>query len=228
LTVETVRPALQGQDDEHYAQPRVISITQATELGTVYQPGEIESLARLAHDNKMFLHIDGARIANAAACLGMSFREITRDLGVDLLSFGGTKNGMMYGEAIVLFNSALTQNFKYIRKQGMHLASKMRFIAAQFEAYLINGLWLRNAAHANTMAQKLARELTGVPGIHIMHPVETNGVFAAIPGHIIAPLQQVYPFYVWDEKHAVVRWMTTFDTTDDDVLRFVSSIKGLL
>ncbi len=149
LRPEQIKPFLHGVGFEHHVQPRVISVSQATEMGTVYTKNELKTLARFAHDHNMLLHVDGARIANAAVSLNASLREITADVGVDVLSFGGAKNGMMYGEAVVFFDKKLAHNFKYIRKQGMHLPSKMRFISAQFEALLSGDLWRRSAAHAN-------------------------------------------------------------------------------
>ena len=163
LTVESVSHAYHGIDDPHHVQPRVISITQATEVGTVYQPGEIKALARFAHQRGMFLHMDGARIANAAASLGQTLRQATRDLGVDVLSFGGTKNGALGAEAVVFFDKKLGHDFLYLRKQGMQLASKMRFISAQFDALFTGDLWLKSARHANRMARLLQKELRKIP-----------------------------------------------------------------
>jgi threonine aldolase len=228
LTCDGIREHLHGFGFEHHAQPRAISITQATEMGTVYTPEEIAAIADLAHGHDMLLHVDGARLANAAAALGLDFRQLTADVGVDVLSFGGTKNGMMVGEAIVFFNTDLARRFKYRRKQGMQLASKMRFIAAQFEALLSNDLWRRCARHANRMASLLAEELQALPGIRISQKVESNGVFAIVPPEIIAPLQAVCPFYVWNQKTSEVRWMTSFDTTEDDILRFIGELQKAL
>jgi len=220
LTVESVSHAYHGIGDQHHVQPRVISITQVTEMGTVYQAKEIRELARFAHQRDMFLHMDGARIANAAVSLGLNLRQATRDLGVDVLSFGGTKNGAMGAEAVVFFNQKLARDFLYLRKQGMQLASKMRFISVQFEALLSNDLWRKNAAHANRMAALLAKEVRNIPRVGIVYPVEANGVFAQIPRHAIAKLQKRYFFYVWNEEESVVRWMCSFDTTEEDVRRF--------
>jgi threonine aldolase len=228
LTVDAVSRAYHGIGDQHHVQPRVISITQTTEVGTVYRPGEIKSLARFAHDRKMFLHMDGARIANAAASLGLSLRQATRDLGVDVLSFGGTKNGLMGAEAVVFFNAKLSRNFLYLRKQGMQLASKMRFIAAQFEGLLSNNLWLKNAGHANKMAQLLQKQLRNLSQVQIVYPVEANGVFAQIPRHAIAKLQKRYFFYVWNEEQSVVRWMCSFDTTEQDVREFARFVGEII
>ncbi len=220
LTVESVSHAYHGIGDQHHVQPRVISITQATEMGTVYQPREIRDLARFAHQHQMFLHMDGARIANAAVSLGITLREATRDLGVDVLSFGGTKNGAMGAEAVVFFDKKLAQDFLYLRKQGMQLASKMRFISAQLEALLSNQLWRKNAEHANRMAALLKKEVGKIPQVKIVYPVEANGVFAQIPRRAIAKLQKRYFFYVWNEEESVVRWMCSFDTTPEDVRQF--------
>jgi len=228
LTCEGVGRHLHGFGFEHHAQPRVISITQATELGTVYRPEEIRAIADLAHRHRMVLHMDGARLANAAVHLGTDLRTLTADCGVDVLSFGGTKNGMMVGEAIVFFNTDLARNFKYRRKQGMQLASKMRFIAAQFQALLSNDLWQRCAAQANRMAALLAEALGDVPPIQVSRPVESNAVFARVPPDIIAPLQAARPFYVWDEAASEVRWMTAFDTTEDDIRHFIAALKRIM
>ncbi|HTA23046.1 MAG TPA: low specificity L-threonine aldolase [Terriglobales bacterium] len=230
LTVESVSHAYHGIGDQHHVQPKVISITQATELGTVYQPKEIRELARFAHERDMFLHMDGARIANAAVSLGLNLRQATRDLGVDVLSFGGTKNGAMGAEAVVFFDKTLANDFLYMRKQGMQLASKMRFISTQLEALLSDGLWKKNAQHANRMAGLLTKAITKIPGVKIVYPVEANGVFARIPRRAIAKLQKRYFFYVWSEEESVVRWMCSFDTTEADVRQFArfvaETVKG--
>jgi len=225
LTVEAVAQAYHGIGDQHHVQPRVISITQSTEMGTVYSPDEIRALADFAHDRKMFLHMDGARIANAAASLSLSLKQITRDCGVDVLSFGGTKNGVMGAEAVLFFDAKLSRDFLFLRKQGMQLASKMRFISAQLDALLTNNLWLKNAQHSNAMAKLLERELGRIPQVRIVYPVEANGVFAKIPHHAIAKLQKRYFFYVWSEEDSVVRWMCSFDTTEQDVKQFVRFVE---
>ena len=205
-------------------QPRVISITQATEVGTVYKPDEIKALARFAHERGMFLHVDGARIANAAASLGQTLRQATRDLEVDVLSFGGTKNGAMGAEAVVFFDKKLAQDFLYMRKQGMQLASKMRFISAQFDALFAGDLWLKSAKHANRMAHLLRKKLWEIPQVKIVYKVEANGVFVKVPRPAIAKLLRRYFFYVWDEQHSVVRWMCSFDTTEQDVTEFAKFV----
>jgi len=221
ISLDAVRHAYHGIGDEHHSQPRVISITQSTEMGTVYQPEEIRALARFAHENKMFLHVDGARIANAAASLGQNLRQATRDLGVDVLSFGGTKNGILGGEAVVFFQPELGDDFLYLRKQSMQLASKMRFIAAQFGALLTDDLWRRSAEHANRMARLLEKEVSRIPGIKVIWKVEANGVFAQIPRHAIEKIKQHYFFYMWMEEESIVRWMCSFDTTEEDIRDFV-------
>jgi len=224
ITLDAVRHAYHGIGDQHHVQPRVVSITQASEMGTVYQPDEMQALARFAHEHEMFLHVDGARIANAAVSLGQTLRQATRDLGVDVLSFGGTKNGIMGGEAVVFFNRALSADFLYLRKQGMQLASKMRFIAVQFEALLTNDLWRRSAEHSNRMARMLEAELKRVPKVTIVWRVEANGVFAQIPRRAIEKIKERYFFYPWIEEECIVRWMCSFDTTEEDVRDFVAVV----
>lgn len=224
LSVETVALAYHGIGDQHHVQPKVISITQSTEMGTVYQPGEIKALAEFAHGHTMFLHMDGARLSNAAVAQGVTLRQATRDLGVDVLSFGGTKNGLMGVEAVVFFRRELAQDFLYVRKQAMQLASKMRYLAVQMEALLTNDLWQRSAEHANRMARLLEQEIKKIPRVRIVYPVEANGVFAQIPQEAIKKIQARYFFYVWDEEESVVRWMCSFDTTEEDVRQFAALV----
>jgi len=228
LTLPAVRAAYHGIGVEHHVQPRVISITQATEVGTVYKPYEIRQLAQFAHNNAMFLHADGARIANAAAALGLDLRQATRDLGIDVLSFGATKNGAMGAEAVIFFNPAHAADFKFYRKQGMQLSSKMRFMSAQFAALFKDDLWLRNARHANQMAQLLKREVSRIPQLKVVYRGEANGVFVQIPRRAIAKLQKRYFFYVWDEERSVVRWMCSWDTTEADVKQFVEFLRRVI
>lgn len=228
LTVEAVAEAYHGIGDQHHVQPRVISITQSTEMGTVYRPAEIEELARFAHERGMFLHMDGARISNAVAAQRLTLRQATRDLGVDVLSFGGTKNGLMGAEAVVFFRPDLAQDFLFVRKQGMQLASKMRYMSAQMEALLTNDLWQRNAEHANRMAQLLEQALRKIPRIKIVYPVQANGVFAQIPRKAIEKIQERYFFYVWSEAESVVRWMCSFDTTEEDVREFAKFVEKVV
>lgn len=210
---------------EHHAQPKVISLTQSTEMGTVYTAGEIGKLADFAHEKGMLLHMDGARIANAAVSLNLSFRQFTTDAGVDLLSFGGTKNGMMFGEAICFLKPGLSGDFKYIRKQGMQLASKMRFISAQFIAYFRNDLWKNSALHANRMAKQLCNELSEVDGITITQPVQANGVFVIMPPLVAEKLRKRYFFYTWNEQIPEYRLMTSWDTQEKDIDEFISLLK---
>jgi threonine aldolase len=228
-----LRPAditrqLHSVGDEHRVQPRVVSITQATELGTVYTPDEIRSLAETAHRHELLLHLDGARIANAAVSLALPFRQFTTDAGVDVVSFGGTKNGLMAAEAIVFLNGLAPEDMPFIRKQGMQLASKMRFLAAQFLALLGTDLWRRTAEHANRMARMLAEGVRDVPGITLTQPVEANGVFARVPPVHIPALQERAFFYVWNAATAEVRWMTAWDTTEEDVERFAEAMREIV
>lgn len=228
ITVPEIQQHVHGIGFEHHSQPKVISITQSTEMGTVYTIKEIADICTYAHQNNMLVHVDGARIANAAASLGISFTEMIKDTGVDVLSFGGTKNGMMYGEAIVFLKPGLAENFKYFRKQGMQLASKMRFISTQFLAYFNNNLWLKNATHANDMARLLEQKIREIPQVKITQDVQANGVFAIVPKHIIHKLQDQYFFYEWNEFTGEVRWMTSWDTTTEDIEGFVKVLKELL
>ncbi len=228
LRVESIKHFLHGVGFEHHVQPRVISVSQATEMGTVYTKAELKTLANFAHANDMLLHVDGARISNAAVSLNATFKEMTAGVGVDVLSFGGAKNGMMYGEAVVFFDKKRAADFKYIRKQGMHLPSKMRFISAQFDALLSGDLWKRSATHSNRMAQLLASELEKVPLIKLTQPVEANGVFAIVPAKYIEALQKKYFFYVWNEEISEARFMTSFDTTEKDIEEFVWLVKRIV
>jgi threonine aldolase len=241
LTVDTAHGKLEPADvgrwddrrgDQHHVQPRVVSISQASELGTVYAPDEVRALAEAAHERDMLLHVDGARLANAAAALDVSLAELTTDAGVDVLSFGGTKNGCLGAEAIVFGRSELALGFEFVRKQGMQLASKMRFVAAQFEALLDGDLWLRNARQANAMASRLAAAVAEIDAVELTHPVEANGVFARLPrraiDRLLAELPGEPPFYVWDEAADEVRWMCSWDTTPEDVAAFAAAIAAAL
>jgi threonine aldolase len=223
-----IEPWLDEAGDEHVSQPKVVSITQATELGTLYQPDEVRDIARLAHKYGLLLHMDGARICNAAAALKKPLREITRDLGVDVLSFGGTKNGLMFGEAVVFFDKKLARNFKFIRKQGLQLGSKSRFLGAQFDALLTGDLWLECAAHANKMAALLEDAVRPMARVKIVEKVETNALFAQVPADHIKRLQEKYLFLFWNQRQSIVRWMTAFDTTADDVRGFAEAIRAEL
>lgn len=214
--------------DVHSAQPKVISITQPTEVGTVYSIEEIKAIADLAHKYNMYLHMDGSRLSNAAVALGKSFKEMTIDCGVDVLSFGGTKNGMMLGESVVFFNKNIAPDFKYIRKNMLQLYSKMRFVSCQFEAFLSNDVWKKNALHANDMAKKLEKKLKNIPEVKIIEPVETNAIFASLPKKVIEPLRDKFPFYIWNETQSIVRFMTNFDTTEEDINEFCYTLVSLL
>ena len=226
LTPELVKSRLHGFCFEHHSQPKAISISQPTELGTLYTLDEIKSLADLAHSYNMYLHVDGARLANAAVALGCTFKEMTTDLGVDALSFGGTKNGLLMGESCVLLNPTLDVDMKYRRKQMTQLCSKMRFMAAQFICYLESGIWRRNAEHSNRMAQLLHSQLlTFNSQLKVMYPVQVNSVFVQLPTEVWHRLQERYFFYDWDEANDVVRWMCSFDTTEEDIHAFVYALK---
>jgi threonine aldolase len=227
LTPELVRPLLLAAHGEHNVQPAVLASSQVTELGTVYTIDEIAALADFAHQHDMLLFLDGARLANAAASLGCSMRAITTDAGVDVLTFGGTKNGLLYGEAIVFLRPELARRASFARKQGGQLASKMRFIAAQFDALLTDDLWLHNARHANTMAAQLADAISNLPGVELLHAPQANSIFARIPRAAIEPLQQWSFFWIWDETNDTVRWMTSYATTEEDVTRFADGLRAI-
>ena len=220
LTKGLLGKHLHGFDFEHHSQPKVVSITQATEMGTVYSPEEIRDLADFVHAHDMYLHMDGARIANAAAALDLPFRDFTAEAGVDVLSFGGTKNGMMYGEAVCFLREGLSEDFKYIRKQGMQLASKMRYVSAQFIAYFRNDLWLKNARKANTMAKKLAGRIEKIEGVRISQEVHSNGVFIILPAEVAEEMRKEYFFYPWNMEISEYRLMTSWDTCDEDIEGF--------
>jgi threonine aldolase len=228
LTPELVEPLLSRTGNVHHTQPKVISISQSTELGTVYSLDDLKTLCRFAHENGMYVHLDGARISNAVAALGVSLKEATVDCGIDIMSFGGTKNGLMIGEAVLIFNEELAENAPYFQKQSAQLFSKNRFIAAQFTALLTNHLWQRMATHANSMAQLLANEMKAIPGVTITRKVQANAVFAIIPTPAIEPLQKQFPFYVWDELTHELRWMCSFDTTEEEIISFATTLRNLI
>lgn len=229
ITPELIRAQHWGIGDFHHAQPRVVLVTQSTEYGTRYSLDELRAITSTAHELGMYVYLDGARIANAAAGLGCTFKEMTTEIGIDALSFGATKNGAMGAEAVVILNPAIKagETLGYIRKQYMQLASKMRFVSAQFIALLDDGLWRENAEHSNSMAQYLASRVTGIPGVTITQAVEANAVFAIIPESITPALQDVTPFYVWNEATNEVRWMCSWDTTTEDIDMFVSALSSL-
>lgn len=230
LTPELIDREAFGWGDEHRAQPLVVSITQSTELGTIYRPEDIQAICDHAHSLGMWVHLDGARISNAAAALGLRFRAFTRDVGVDVVSFGGTKNGLMLGEAIVVLNPEAATGLRFIRKFNMQLASKMRFVSAQLIALLEGDVWLRGAQHANTMAARLRRSLENAivagdaPGLGFSQATQANAVFATLPPGVADRLREKVRFYDWDASKGEVRWMCAFDTTEADVDRFVSLI----
>lgn len=228
LTPDLLRPRLVGFGFEHHSQPKAISISQPTELGTLYSLEEIRALSDLAHDNGMFLHVDGARLANAAAAMDVTFKQLTTDLGVDCVSFGGTKNGMMIGESVVVLNPELNVDVRYRRKQMAQLGSKLRFVAAQFHAYLVGDLWKKNASQSNRMAQLLFQSVKDLPSLEVQYEVQANSVFVKLPRVVWQRLQNEYFFYDWDFDKDVVRWMCSFDTTEDDVHTFVKTLKSLL
>lgn len=212
----------------HHTQPKVISISQSTELGTIYSLDELKALSQFAHKNKMYLHVDGARLSNAVAALGCTLKEATTDCGIDVMSFGGTKNGLLIGEAILLFNKELRENAPYYHKQSAQLFSKNRFIAAQFRALLTNELWKRMSMHSNRMAQLLESELAAIKGVTITQKVQSNAVFAILPKHAVEPLRSIYHFYDWNVETGEVRLMCSFDTTEVEVKGFAAKLKSLL
>ena len=229
LTPEAVEPLITARTgDEHAVQPRVVSITQATELGTLYSPQEIRVLADLAHGHGLLLHLDGARLANAAAALDCTLAALTAEAGVDLVSFGGTKNGLLGGEAVVVLAPGLADALPYLRKQSLQLASKMRFIAAQFDALLTGELWRANAANANAMAARLAQAVRDLPGVELTRPVQANAVFAIVPAAVREALRERFDFYTWDEATGEVRWMCSWDTTSEDVDAFADAVAAAL
>jgi threonine aldolase len=238
LTPAMIEPHLHVLGVEHHPQPAVAYISQTTELGTVYTAAEVRALADFLHSHGMYLHTDGARLANAAAALGCTLREITVDAGVDVLSFGGTKNGMMTGEAVVAFRPEIARDMRFIRKQSAQLASKMRYLAAQWLPYLADGeagtageagvaekagaapLWLENARHANAMAGRLAEVLARTPSVRFTQRVESNQIFCILPPGLLARLRERYFFYMWNEAAGEARFVTSWDTTDDDIAEF--------
>jgi len=225
LTPELVESRIERIGDEHAIQPGVVSVTQSTELGTLYTPDELRALADHAHGHGMRLHVDGARLANAAEALGVELREITTDAGADVVSFGGTKAGLMLGEAIVLLGDGLEPALPYLRKQSMQLASKMRYVAAQFEALLTGGLWRQAAGRANAMAARLAAALEGAEGVRITQRVQANVVFAVLPPGVAERLQAEWGFYTWNEHTGEVRWMCSHDTRAEDVDAFAAAVR---
>ncbi|MHA7140809.1 threonine aldolase family protein [Arthrobacter sp. Sr33] len=225
LTPELIDLEAWGWGDEHRAQPLAVSITQTTELGTLYTVEEIRAIADHVHARGMHLHLDGARIANAAAALNLPLRAFTRDAGVDILSFGGTKNGLIFGECVVVLNPDAATGLTYLRKMNMQLASKMRFISAQLIALLEDGLWLRSAAHSNAMAARLTALVQEIPGVQLTQQTTANAVFAVLPRDAADRVREQFKFYDWDTATGEVRWMCSFDTTADDVDAFAEAIR---
>lgn len=228
LTPEQVTERLHGLGVPHEVQPKVVSISQATEVGTCYTPGEVAALAEVAHANGLLLHMDGARLANAAAHLGCSLRAITTDAGVDVVSFGGTKNGAVLAEGLIVLRPDLAAKVPFLIRGSLQLASKARFISAQLSALLTDDLWRRNAEHANAMARRLADGIAPLPHISLRWPVQSNAVFAQLPHEAIRRLQSRYTFHTWSEPEGIVRWMTAFDTTPESVDAFIADIATTL
>lgn len=225
LGPQQIEPLLARQGDEHAPQVRVVSVANATELGTVYTPGETRALAEVAHANGLFLHVDGSRLANAAVATGASLAELTTEAGADAVSFGLTKNGALGVEVVVFLKEPGPEGFAWLRKQHAQLSSKMRFMSAQVVALLEDGLWQRSAAHANAMAQQLAQRVAEIPGVKVTRAVEANAVFAILPPALADAVRPDFPFYTWDEATGEVRWMCSWDTTEADVSGFASALE---
>jgi len=228
LTVEGMRSRIRGIGNESRVQPRAVSITQATEFGTIYTPEEVQALADAAHAEGLYVHMDGARMANAAAALGLGLGDISSACGVDVLSFGGTKNGALCAEAVVFFDAALAEGFQYRRKQGMQLASKMRYVAAQFTGLLADDTWRENAAHANAMARRLADGLSALPGVRLTQPAESNQVFAVLPADRVLALEEGGTFHAWRPEESEYRFVCSFVTTADEVDQFIAHARRVL
>ena len=228
ITPDGIAQHLHDLGDAHHVQPSVVSISQATEYGTVYLQEEVQAIADFAHDHSLYLHVDGARLANAAVSLGCPLREMAGTVGVDILSFGGTKNGAIAAEAVAYFDSKLAKDFGFRRMQAMQLASKMRFVAAQFDALLTDDLWKRSATHANNMGALLGRELSRIADVRLTQKVEANEVFAIFPRDEIPKLQEKFVFELWDPPTAECRMVTSFDTTEDDIGIFVEHVRACL
>jgi threonine aldolase len=228
LTPKLLEPHLERIGDQHAVQPYVVSLSQATEQGTVYTPAEIRSLTDFAHGKGLLVHMDGARLANAAAFLDVPLAALTAEVGVDVVSFGGTKNGLMGADAVIFLEPALGRDFKYVRKQGLQLASKMRFLSAQFEALMSGDLWLRNARQANAMARLLARLVREIPGITLAREPEANGVFVRMAADRAERLRETHSFATWDPALGEVRWMCGYDATEADVRAFADAVRRVM
>lgn len=228
LEIETIRPFLHYRGNPHHVQPAAISITQSTEMGTIYTIDELKAISQFARKHQLLLLMDGARLSNAAAALNVSFKSLTTDIGVDILSLGGTKNGLMGADAVIFLNPSLAKNFEFLRKQSLHLTSKMRFLSAQLLALFEGDLWLQNARHANAMAKLLEEKLRAhFPQIRILYPVEANTIFAKIPLHILKKLQEKYFFWIWDEEESIARFMTTWDTKPELIDGFIAYLQTI-
>jgi len=228
LTPELIAQELHGLGVQHHSQPRVISVSQSTEMGTVYTVDELKRLCDFAHSNNLYVHMDGSRLANACTHAGVELRELSRDCGVDLLSLGGTKNGMMMGEAVVAFHPEWNERVMYIRKQSAQLYSKMRYLSAQYIAYFQDGLWLQNAVHSNAMAKYLADQIRCLPGVHLTQTVEVNSLYLILSQEVIQKMLESYFFYMWNEDANEIRLVCSWDTTPSDVDGFVECLKTAL
>ena len=226
LTPELLRPYLCNFGEQHHSQPGAIYLSQCTELGTIYKPDELRAITELAHSHGMYVHMDGARLANACAALGLTLRQLTVDCGIDILSFGGTKNGLMMGESVIVFHPALQKEARFVRKQSAQLASKLRYLSCQFTAYLKDDLWLANARHANRMALLLCDGLEKLPDVRFTQQVESNQLFLTMPRRVIDKLLQSYFFYFWDEAADEIRLVTSFDTTEEDIRELLATAKS--
>ena len=228
LTPELIRPHLKNFGEQLHSQPGAIYISQCTELGTIYTVEELKALTGLAHEYGLYVHMDGARLANACVALDATFKELTVDCGIDVLSFGGTKNGLMLGESVIVFNDALKAEARYIRKQSAQLASKLRYLSCQFTAYLTDELWKKNATHANRMAVDLYNGLVGIPGVSFTQKMESNQLFLTMPRKMIDKLLESYYFYFWNEPANEIRLVTSFDTTEEDIQSFLTAVHAAI
>lgn len=227
LTPELLKPYMINFGVEHHSQPGAVYISQCTELGTIYKPAELRALCDFAHEHGLLVHMDGARISNAAAALGVGLDEVSGACGVDTLTLGGTKNGLMGAECVVIFNESLVKEARYARKQACQLASKMRYLSCQFTAFLTDGLWLKCAAHANRLAAKLHDALAAMPDVRFSQPVESNQLFFSMPREKEDKLAEQYHFYFWNDAANEIRLVTSFDTTEEDVDQLIACIRTL-
>lgn len=222
LTIDDIKPLLKVKGDIHHSQPKVVAISNTTEVGTVYKKQELKDLADFCHENDLILFCDGARIANAAVSLESNLKEITVDVGIDVWTIGGTKNGLMCGEILIFANKTIAEGFQFLHKTGLQLASKMRFLSAQFLAYFEDDLWYENAKMANDMANLLAQKLSKFENVEFVYPTEANGVFIKIDKKHIEKLLEKYFFYIWDEDKNIIRLMTSYDTKESDIESFMT------